>query len=127
MVYGWVFLLPVSSRGLSPLLFLEENLKNYPSNKKVQLLAGLFYILIKIIKIRVYVDIKLYLRNIKIYIIIKYHSKEKLKPILNKLKIGGSSPPSIFIGRYGYPKVSIGPMIPPVIGDTSIIILLNYG
>ena len=54
-------------------------------------------------------------------IIIKYYSKEKLKPILNKLKIGGSSPPSIFIGKYGYPKVSIGPMIPPVIGDTSII------
>jgi hypothetical protein len=54
-------------------------------------------------------------------IIIRYHSKEKLKPILNKLKIGGSSPPSIFIGRYGYPKLSIGPMIPPVIGDTSII------
>ena len=54
-------------------------------------------------------------------IIIKYHSKEKINPIINKLKIGGSSPPSIFIGRYGYPKVSIGPMIPPIMGDTSII------
>jgi hypothetical protein len=54
-------------------------------------------------------------------IIIKYYSKEKIKPIINKIKIEGSSPPSIFIGRYGYPKISIGPMIPPVLGDTSII------
>jgi len=26
----------------------------------------------------------------------------------------GSSPPSIFVGRYGYPKVNIGPVLPPV-------------
>lgn len=25
----------------------------------------------------------------------------------------GSSPPSLFVGRYGYPKVSVGPMLPP--------------
>jgi len=54
-------------------------------------------------------------------IIIKYHSKEKINPLINKLNIGGSSPPSIFIGRYGYPKITIGPMIPPLMGDTSII------
>ena len=54
-------------------------------------------------------------------IIVKYHSKEKMDPIINRLEIGGSSPPSIFIGRYGYPKISIGPMIPPIKGDTSII------
>jgi hypothetical protein len=54
-------------------------------------------------------------------IIIKYHSKEKIKPIINKISVGGSSPPSVFIGRYGYPKISIGPMIPPLMGDTSVI------
>lgn len=40
-----------------------------------------------------------------------------------KLSLGtidGSSPPSIFVGRYGYPKVRIGPMIPPLHGDTTI-------
>lgn len=36
-------------------------------------------------------------------------------------KIDGSSPPSVFVGRYGYPKVSIGPMIPPLHGDTTIL------
>ncbi len=34
--------------------------------------------------------------------------------------IDGSSPPAVFVGRYGYPKVSVGPMIPPVHGDTTI-------
>ena len=34
----------------------------------------------------------------------------------------GASPPSVFVGRYGYPKVSIGPMVPADIhGDTSIL------
>ncbi len=54
-------------------------------------------------------------------IIVKYHSRDKVKPLINKLKIEGASPPSVFIGRVGYPKVSIGPMIPPIMGDTSII------
>jgi hypothetical protein len=35
--------------------------------------------------------------------------------------IDGSSPPSIFVGRYGYPKVRIGPMVPPLHGDTTIL------
>ena len=54
-------------------------------------------------------------------IIVKFHSKKKVKPLIDTLRIGGSSPPSVFIGRYGYPKVSIGPMIPPIMGDTSLI------
>jgi len=35
--------------------------------------------------------------------------------------ITGSSPPSIFVGRYGYPKVRVGPMISPLHGDTTIL------
>jgi len=54
-------------------------------------------------------------------VIVKYHSRDKIKKQINTLRIGGSSPPSVFIGRIGYPKVSIGPMIPPVMGDTTII------
>ena len=34
--------------------------------------------------------------------------------------ISGASPPSVFIGRQGYPKVFVGPLIPPVHGDTHI-------
>jgi hypothetical protein len=54
-------------------------------------------------------------------VIVRFHSQTKVKPLIDTLKIGGSSPPSVFIGRIGYPKVSIGPMIPPVMGDTSVI------
>ncbi|MER3407693.1 MAG: hypothetical protein C4292_02585, partial [Nitrososphaera sp.] len=35
--------------------------------------------------------------------------------------LDGSSPPSVFVGRYGYPKVRVGPMIPPAHGDTTIL------
>ncbi|MFN3655241.1 MAG: hypothetical protein ACK4TO_07960, partial [Candidatus Nitrosotenuis sp.] len=35
--------------------------------------------------------------------------------------ISGSSPPSVFVGFFGYPKVGVGPMLPPLHGDTSIL------
>jgi hypothetical protein len=35
--------------------------------------------------------------------------------------ISGSSPPSVFVGTYGYPKVSVGPMLPPIHGNTMIL------
>jgi len=35
--------------------------------------------------------------------------------------INGSSPPSVFVGSYGYPKVGVGPMLPPVHGDTTLL------
>jgi hypothetical protein len=54
-------------------------------------------------------------------VLVKFHSRKKVKPLIDSLKVGGSSPPSVFIGRYGYPKVAIGPMIPPVMGDTTLI------
>jgi hypothetical protein len=34
--------------------------------------------------------------------------------------LAGATPPSVFIGRYGYPKVKVGPMVPPLHGDTTI-------
>jgi hypothetical protein len=35
--------------------------------------------------------------------------------------ISGSSPPSVFVGTYGYPKVSVGPMVPPIHGNTTML------
>jgi hypothetical protein len=64
---------------------------------------------------------KLLCGKLRCPVIIRYHSQTKVKPLIDTLKIGGSSPPSVFIGRFGYPKVSIGPMIPPIMGDTSVI------
>ena len=36
-------------------------------------------------------------------------------------RIQGSTPPGVFVGRIGYPKVYIGPMVPPYRGDTEIL------
>ena len=35
--------------------------------------------------------------------------------------VSGSSPPSVFVGSYDYPKVFVGPMVPPIHGDTSLL------
>ncbi|MEM2122677.1 MAG: Nre family DNA repair protein [Candidatus Bathyarchaeia archaeon] len=40
---------------------------------------------------------------------------------VRSIRVEGSSPPGIFVGRMGYPKVYAGPMIPPYRGDTSIL------
>ncbi|RNJ77067.1 MAG: hypothetical protein EB828_01785 [Nitrosopumilus sp. D6] len=34
--------------------------------------------------------------------------------------ISGSTPPSVFVGSFNYPKVFAGPMVPPIHGDTSL-------
>ena len=41
--------------------------------------------------------------------------------LISSKEIQGSSPPSIFVGTYGYPKVGVGPMVPPIHGETSIL------
>lgn len=41
-------------------------------------------------------------------------------PLMNVKDLSGCSPPAVFVGRYGYPKVDIGPLLPPEFGDTSI-------
>ena len=42
-----------------------------------------------------------------------------IKAQIEKKVVFGSSPPSVFIGRAGYPKVFAGPLVPPITGDTS--------
>ncbi|UCE72859.1 MAG: hypothetical protein JSV56_07425 [Methanomassiliicoccales archaeon] len=54
-------------------------------------------------------------------VMVKMYSKMRTAPLFNSLSIEGSSPPSVFIGRIGYPKVDVGPMIPPLHGDTSLL------
>ncbi|AHC51436.1 hypothetical protein SUSAZ_05345 [Sulfolobus acidocaldarius SUSAZ] len=46
--------------------------------------------------------------------------KSITKKIVVPKEMIGSSPPSIFVGRYGYPKVSVYPSAPPVVDDTSV-------
>ncbi len=53
--------------------------------------------------------------------LLKYFYKFKTMDLIEKESISGSSPPDIFVGRMGYPNVYIGPMVPPLSGDTTIL------
>lgn len=53
--------------------------------------------------------------------LLRYYYGMKTMNLLDRLDLSGSSPTDIFIGRYGYPKVYIGPLVPPEFGDTSIL------
>jgi hypothetical protein len=44
----------------------------------------------------------------------------KSVPLMSTEDIAGVSPPSVFIGRIGYPHVYVGPLVPPVHEDTSL-------
>jgi hypothetical protein len=44
----------------------------------------------------------------------------KTMPLIKGLDVDGASPPSVFVGRTGYPYVYAGPMVPPVHEDTSL-------
>ncbi len=44
----------------------------------------------------------------------------KVRRVSGRKDLFGSSPPAVFVGRYGYPEVLAGPSTPPVVGDTSI-------
>lgn len=50
----------------------------------------------------------------------RLYSKIKFKTIDVGESISGASPPSIFVGKAGYPRVSVGPLIPPQHGDTQV-------
>ena len=51
---------------------------------------------------------------------VKFYSRQKTARLIDFKDLEGSCPPAVFIGRYGYPKVDIGPLLPPVFGDTSV-------
>ena len=54
-------------------------------------------------------------------LVLKFVSGMKTRPLMDREEIDGSSPPAVFIGRFGYPKVLVGPMVPPHYGDTEIL------
>ncbi len=53
--------------------------------------------------------------------LLRYYYKMKTVSAIDKLNLEGSSPTDIFIGRFGYPYVQIGPLVPPEFGDTSLL------
>lgn len=53
-------------------------------------------------------------------LMIKFYSQQKSMPLMDFKDLAGSSPPAVFVGKYGYPKVDIGPLLPPEFGDTAV-------
>ncbi|MGC8939579.1 MAG: Nre family DNA repair protein [Candidatus Bathyarchaeia archaeon] len=53
-------------------------------------------------------------------IIVKVNYFLKSIPLMQSEDIAGASPPSVFVGRIGYPYVYAGPLVPPVREDTSL-------
>lgn len=52
-------------------------------------------------------------------LLVRYYASQKFQQMTASTQINGSSPPGVFVGRFGYPKVFVGPLIPPIHGDTS--------
>lgn len=54
-------------------------------------------------------------------ILVKYQAFARTLPMVGGLDLDGSSPPGLFVGRFGYPKVSVGPLVSPLHGDTLLL------
>ena len=54
-------------------------------------------------------------------IVLKYQAFARTMPLVDGRELDGSSPPGVFVGRFGYPKVSLGPLVSPLHGDTLLL------
>jgi len=61
-------------------------------------------------------------QDIRRAILSKWHETlSKYGNLFSSDFISGTSPPSIFVGSYNFPKVFVGPMLPPIHGNTSLL------
>ena len=61
-------------------------------------------------------------QDIRRAILSKWHETlSKHGNLFSSDSVSGTSPPSVFVGSYDYPKVFVGPMVPPLHGDTSLL------
>jgi len=61
-------------------------------------------------------------QDIRRAILAKWHETlSKYGNLFSSDSISGTSPPSVFVGSYNYPKIFVGPMVPPIHGDTSLL------
>ncbi len=54
-------------------------------------------------------------------ILIRAKSLVSIESAVRDLTLFGSSPPGVFVGEFGYPKVLLGPLVPPIIGEETAI------
>jgi hypothetical protein len=54
-------------------------------------------------------------------ILVKYRAFERTLPLVESTELDGTSPPGLFVGRFGYPKVAVGPLLSPEHGSTELL------
>jgi DNA repair protein NreA len=54
-------------------------------------------------------------------ILLKYQAFERTLPLVDGTELEGSSPPGLFVGRFGWPKVAVGPLLSPEHGSTELL------
>ena len=54
-------------------------------------------------------------------ILLRYDAFARTMPMVDGRELEGSSPPGVFVGRFGYPRVSVGPLLSPIPGDTELL------
>ena len=61
-------------------------------------------------------------QDIRRSILSKWHeSLSKYGNLFSSDSVSGTSPPSVFVGSHNYPKVFVGPMVPPIHGNTELL------
>ncbi len=61
-------------------------------------------------------------QDIRRVILSKWHETlSRYGNLFSSDSLSGTSPPSVFVGSHNYPKVMVGPMVPPIHGDTSLL------
>ncbi|AKB38384.1 hypothetical protein MSSAC_3794 [Methanosarcina siciliae C2J] len=53
----------------------------------------------------------------------KFRSLQSISPAISGDSVFGASPPALFVGSYGYPRVSAGPLIPPLAKENEALLL----
>ncbi len=54
-------------------------------------------------------------------ILVKYRAFERTLPMVTGRELDGSSPPGLFVGRFGYPSIQAGPLLSPQHGSTELL------
>ncbi|MDQ1275142.1 MAG: repair protein NreA [Euryarchaeota archaeon] len=52
----------------------------------------------------------------------KFKSLQSISPAISGDSVFGASPPALFVGSYGYPRISAGPLIPPLAKEKEALI-----
>jgi hypothetical protein len=52
-------------------------------------------------------------------VLVKARARTYVEAVAGRSSVAGSSPPSVFVGRVGWPRVRVYPSVPPVEGDTA--------